>query len=72
MEFIVTAAATARPETLGPPVTHWSLRKLAACLAGNRARPVRIGRERLRQILHAAGSSPLPADPDLEGIRRPG
>ena len=33
-EFIV-AAATTRPETLGLPFTHWSLRKLAACLAGN-------------------------------------
>ena len=52
VEFIVTAATT-RPEKLGLPFTHWSLRKLAACLAGNRARPVRIGRERLRQILRA-------------------
>ena len=52
VEFIVTAATT-RPETLGLPFTHWSLRKLAACLAGNRAWPVRIGRERLRQILRA-------------------
>ena len=32
-------------------------------------RPVRIGRERLRQILHAAADH-LPADPDLEGIRK--
>ena len=52
MEFIVTAATT-RPEKLGLPFTHWSLRKLAAYLAGQAARPVRIGRERLRQILHA-------------------
>ena len=52
MEFIV-AAATTRPEKLGLPFTHWSLRKLAAYLAGNTIREVRIGRERLRQILHA-------------------
>jgi transposase len=55
IEVIVTAA-TARPEKLGQPFTHWSLRKLAACLAG-RDRPVVIGRERLRQILHARGIS---------------
>jgi transposase len=48
--FIV-AAATARPEKLGLPFTHWSLRKLAAYLARNPARIVTIGRERLRQIL---------------------
>ena len=52
VEFIVTAA-TARPEKLGLPFTHWSLRKLAAYLAGNTICEVRIGRERLRQILHA-------------------
>jgi transposase/transposase-like protein len=50
-EFIVTAATT-RPEKLGLPFTHWSLRKLAAYLARNPARIVKIGRERLRQILH--------------------
>ena len=49
IEVIVTAATT-RPEKLGLPFTHWSLRKLAAYLA--RRRTVRIGRERLRQILH--------------------
>jgi transposase len=54
--FIV-AAATTRPEKLGRPFTHWSLRKLAAYLAGNSTRVVRIGRERLRQILHARGIS---------------
>ena len=52
MGFIV-AAATTRPEKLGLPFTHWSLRKLAAYLAANPTRVVRIGRERLRQILHA-------------------
>ena len=53
---VIVAAATTRPEKLGQPFTHWSLRKLAAYLAG-RDRPVRIGRERLRQILHARGIS---------------
>src|SRR5262249_47341595 len=47
---MIVAAATARPETLGLPFTRWSLRKLADHLAG--AGP-RIGRERLRQLLHA-------------------
>jgi transposase len=54
IEVIVTAATT-RPEKLGQPFTHWSLRKLAAYLAGGPA--VRIGRERLRQILHERGIS---------------
>jgi transposase len=52
LDFIVTAATT-RPEKLGLPFTYWSLRKLADFLAGHPARPVKIGRERLRQILHA-------------------
>jgi len=56
VEFIV-AAATSRPEKLGLPFTHWSLRKLAAYLAGDSTRAVTIGRER----------SPS-ADADLEGI----
>jgi transposase len=55
IEVIVTAATT-RPEKLGQPFTRWSLRKLAAYLAG-RPRPVAIGRERLRQILRARGIS---------------
>jgi transposase len=55
VEVIVTAART-RPEKLGQPFTRWSLRKLAAYLA-DRDRPVAIGRERLRQILHARGIS---------------
>lgn len=53
-EFIV-ATATTRPEKLGRPFTHWSLRKLADYLVGNPRQRVRIGRERLRQILHAHG-----------------
>jgi transposase len=55
VEVIVTVATT-RPEKLGLPFTHWSLRKLAAYLAGS-ARPVAISRERLRQILRARGIS---------------
>jgi transposase len=51
VQFIVTTATT-RPEKLGLPFTCWSLRKLAACLAAHPSCPVRIGRERLRQILH--------------------
>ena len=47
---VIVAAATARPEKLGLPFTVWSLRKLSAQLA---SRDIRIGRERLRQILHA-------------------
>ncbi len=53
---LIVEAATTRPEKLGLPFTHWSLRKLAAYLAGA-PQPVRIGRERLRQILHESGIS---------------
>jgi transposase len=53
---VIVEAATTRPEKLGLPFTHWSLRKLAAYLAGV-PQPVAIGRERLRQILHARGIS---------------
>jgi transposase len=68
--FIVTTATT-RPKTLGLPFTRWSVRKLADYLSGRMrhtepgrpdvgtpirpARRVRIGRERLRQLLHAQG-----------------
>jgi transposase len=51
-EFIVKTART-RPEKLGRPFTHWSLRKLASYLTSGPQHRVRIGRERLRQILHA-------------------
>jgi len=54
---VIVTAATTRPEKLGLPFTCWSLRKLAAYLAGHPGRPVRVGRERLRQILHARGIS---------------
>jgi transposase len=52
--FIVETAK-ARPTTLGCPFTHWSIRKLAGYLAAKKGRKVRIGRERLRQILIAEG-----------------
>src|SRR6478752_7087480 len=51
---VIVTAATTRPEKLGLPFTCWSLRKLAAYL-GCAPRPVKISRERLRQILHARG-----------------
>jgi hypothetical protein len=44
-------AATTRPEKLGRPFTHWSIRKLAGYLADNPVRVVAVGRERLRQLL---------------------
>ncbi len=51
--FIVETAKT-RPEKLGRPFTRWSLRKLAEYLADNPTRVVKVGRERLRQILEKA------------------
>ena len=48
--FIVETAKT-RPEKLGMPFTHWSVRKLCRYLADNPTRKVAIGRERLRQLL---------------------
>jgi transposase len=49
-EFLV-ATATCRPEKLGCPFTHWSLRKLIGYLADNPRRIVHIGRERARRLL---------------------
>ena len=49
-DFIVKTATT-RPEKLGRPFTHWSLRKLRQYLGDNPTRTVRLGKERLRQIL---------------------
>ena len=63
---VIVAAARTRPEKLGLPFTHWSLRKLAAYLAG-RDRPVRVGRERLWQLLHAPRDQ-FPAHSNLEGV----
>ena len=52
---VILTAARTRPEKLGQPFTRWSLRKLAAYLAEGPG--VCIGRERLRQVLHARGIS---------------
>ena len=52
--FIVETAKT-RPETLGEPFTRWSIRKLVRYLSANEHRVVKIGRERLRQLLAAHG-----------------
>ena len=49
-QYIVTTANT-RPEALGRPFTRWSIRKLADYLGSQAARPIEIGRERLRQLL---------------------
>ena len=54
---VIVTAATTRPEKLGQPFTRWSLRKAGGSSARRPDRPVRIGRERLRQILHARGIS---------------
>ncbi|MBB5868539.1 hypothetical protein F4553_001918 [Allocatelliglobosispora scoriae] len=51
-EQFIVATATTRPEKLGRPFTRWSIRKLADHLLTHSARRVRVGRERLRQILH--------------------
>ncbi len=53
----IVATAKTRPRKLGRPFTHWSVRKLADYLAGDPARRVQIGRERLRQILRSVGIS---------------
>jgi transposase len=50
--FVVETAKT-RPEKLGQPFTRWSIRKLVDYLGDNDIRVVKIGRERLRQILVA-------------------
>lgn len=50
-EAFIVETAKCRPEKLGRPFTHWSIRKLAGYLADNPLRTVVIGRERLREIL---------------------
>ena len=52
-EAFIVKIANQRPETLGVPFTRWSIRKLVAFLAENKHRVVKIGRERLREILKA-------------------
>jgi len=49
-EFNVKTAEQ-RPEKVGRPFSHWSVRKLREYLENNSVRKVVIGRERLRQIL---------------------
>jgi transposase len=51
---VIVTTATTRPEKLGQPFTHWSVRKLAAYLA---LQGIRVSRERLRQLLHQRGIS---------------
>ena len=51
----VVETARERPEKLGLAFTRWSLRKLSAYLADHPARPVRVGRQRLSEILGEAG-----------------
>ena len=41
----VVETAKARPESLGQPFTHWSLRKLARYLADNPTRRVVVGHQ---------------------------
>jgi transposase len=50
-ETLIVATANIRPEALGQPFTRWSVRKLADYLTEQAARPITIGRERLRQLL---------------------
>ena len=54
IEFIIETATT-RPAKLGRPFSHWSLRKLAQHLEQYSERKIKIGRERLRRLLHARG-----------------
>jgi transposase len=51
-EAYIVETATTRPEKLGAPFTHWSLRKLRVHLVEH---GLEIGRERLRQILDRPG-----------------
>ncbi len=65
---VIVAAATTRPEKLGLPFTHWSLRKLSAHLASRG----RLDRARTGAADPARPEDLLPAHEDLEGVRRPG
>ncbi len=49
-EFIVKTAKQ-RPEKVGRPFTHWSIGKLRQYLGDNPVRRIKIGKERLRQLL---------------------
>ncbi len=50
-EAFIIKTAKERPEKVGRPFTHWSIRKLREYLANNAPRRIKIGKERLRQIL---------------------
>jgi len=54
-EDYVVAVASERPARVGAPFTRWSIRKLAAFLAADPQRPLRIGRETLRTLLARRG-----------------
>ncbi len=64
---VIVATATTRPEKLGRPFTHWSLRKLAAYLAASPAWPM-THRPGAAAADPARAPDQLPADPDLEGV----
>ena len=54
-EAFIVKTAKERPEKVGRPFTHWSVRKLREYLNDNQVRRVKISKERLRQILDEAG-----------------
>jgi transposase len=67
---VIVVAATTRPEKLGLPFTHWSLRKLTGYLAS--APPADGGGAGAAAADPACSRDLLPAHPDLEGVRRSG
>jgi transposase len=69
---VIVAAARTRPEKPGQPFTRWSLRKLADYLARHPDHPVRIGRERLRQLRHERGISFQRTRPGRSPLTRTG
>ena len=68
IDLIVTAATT-RPEKLGLPFTHWSVRKLAAYFS----RQYTAGADRAGAAAAAPAQArhQLPAHQDLERVHRP-
>jgi transposase len=50
-EGFIVKTAKQRPEKAGKPFSHWSLRKLRDHLRDNPIRKIKVGKERLRQIL---------------------
>ena len=59
---VIVAAARTRPEKLGQPFTHWSLRKLAGYLAPISTQPIRPWRQ--PGVLSLSASPPRSADSD--------